>query len=329
MEEEAAKARRYLFWAIIAGIIVIAYLMLKDLFIAILTSVILAYLTKPLYERLSKKINKKISALITVAIILLVLITIFLAFIGAFVTQLLKFLSQQNISRLINILSNFIESPIIQENIGAIVSSIGEATIAMIPSTLTYIPGLIINFVVIFFTTYYLLIEWDELENKLIGIMPFKNKREIVEKIKNKTHEILSGTFIIVLIEFIISAIALKLLGVGPYLVLAFAIGLLAFIPAIGPMVIWLPLAIIEFLYGKHVTAVGVLILGLILSGIIDSMLRAKIIGKKTGTHPVIMLFGIIGGIKLFGIIGLIIGPLILIILATIIDSMSRQEEKR
>ncbi len=328
MEKEAVRAKRYLFWGIIIAITVLSYLLLKDLLIAIMTSVLLAYISKPLYKKLSKKINKQIAAFLTVVAIILTIFIVLSLFVGAFINQLIGFLSRENITNLVNILSEIINSEIIKENLSAIINEIGKTLLEKIPSTISYAPIMLLNLFVIFFTTFYLLMEWDYLEKKVEDIIPFKNRQDIVKKIKNKTSSIISGTFFIAFIEFIIAAIILKLLGVGPYLILAFAIGLLAFIPALGPAIIWVPLAIIEFLYGKTGIAIGVMLMGIFLSMVIDFMLRAKILSSKTGTHPAIMLFGIIGGIKLFGFIGLIIGPLILSIFVTIIENIPKNHKE-
>ena len=71
------------------------------------------------------------------------------------------------------------------------------------------------------------------------------------------------------------------------------------------------------------------IILGLILSTYIDSILRIKLVGKKSKIHPVIVLLGLFGGISLFGIIGLILGPLILSIAITIIENIPKLKLKK
>ena len=329
MESEIIKAKRYIFWAVIILIVILSYLLLKDLLVAIITAIVLAFITRPLYLKLNKKINNKhISSLTTVLIILLIVLGFVAIFLTAFINQLITFLSRENINQLISLLTELINSNIVQQNLSSIINEIGKALLEKIPSTISYAPIFLLNLFVIFFTTFYLLMEWETLEKKVIKIIPFKEKETIIQEIKKKTRNIIGGTFFIALIELIISAIVLGLLGVGPYLVLAFAIGILAFIPALGPAIVWIPLAFIEFLYGEFGIAIGVVILGVFLSMGIDFALRAKLLGSRTGTHPVVILFGIIGGIKLFGFIGLIIGPLILTILITLIEAIPKMEAK-
>jgi predicted PurR-regulated permease PerM len=323
MKKEAENAKSYLFWGIITIIIILSYLLLKDLLIALITSLILAFISLPLHKKLSKTIkNEKISAFLVVLGVMLVLIAIIVVFVTSFINQVLTFLTGKNLSKLVDIISKIIDSDIIRNNLQEILNEVARTFIQKIPSTITYAPLLLLNAFVIFFTMFYILLEWEKLEKIILDIIPFKERKQILDKIKLRTQNIVSGTFFIAILELIIAAIFLKALGIGPYLILAFAIGLLAFIPSIGPAIIWIPLAIVEILYGKIGVAIGVIIMGLIISTGIDFILRIKFIGKRTGTHPVIILLGILGGITLFGFIGIIIGPLILSILVTIIENL-------
>ncbi|MBS3099801.1 AI-2E family transporter [Candidatus Pacearchaeota archaeon] len=322
--EKSEQTKKYVFWSIIAGVIILSYLILNEMLIAIITGAILAYALKPFHDKLSKKIPKRISAFSIISLAIAIIIGFIVAFAGAFINQLSKFLNPVNISAILEGLSKISKIPLINNNLEAIISRIGEYFISLIPQTISYIPSFILHLFIIIFTAYYLLIDWDKIEKAIINILPFKNKVEIVDKIKKRVSNIIMGTCLIALIEIILSAVVFKLLGIDAYLVLAFAIGILAFIPALGPAIIWVPLAIIKIIYGQYFAAAGIIGLGITLSLFIDNLLRARILSKKTGTHPAIMLFGIIGGIKLFGIIGLIIGPLILTILVTIIENMPK-----
>ncbi len=330
MEREAENAKSYLFWGIITAIIVLSYFLLKDLLIAIITSIILAFVSLPVYKKLNERIkNEKISAFLTVLMTMLILGIIVSVFITSLINQAIIFLSGENLSQLVNLLSKLIESNLLQENLNKILNEIAHSFFRKIPSTLTHIPLILLNGFVIFFTMYYTLLDWNKFEQKVLNIIPFKEKKEILDKIKERTNNIVTGTFLIAILELIVAAIFLKSLGIGPYLILAFAIGLLAFIPSIGPAIIWVPLAIVEFLYGKIPETIGVIIMGIIISIGIDFIFRIKFIGKRTGTHPVIMLLGILGGITLFGIIGIIIGPLILSILVTIIENLPENSPQK
>jgi len=96
----------------------------------------------------------------------------------------------------------------------------------------------------------------------------------------------------------------------------------MAFIPILGPAIVWVPLVLIKLALGDYTTAIGVIVIGVIISVGVDYLLRIKIMRDKTEINPIIMLIGILGGIKLFGLIGVIIGPLILSVLVTLTRSI-------
>ena len=86
---------------------------------------------------------------------------------------------------------------------------------------------------------------------------------------------------------------------------------LLAFVPVFGSTLVWIPATIVEFLLGDYTAGIAILFAGLFVS-VVDSFLR-PIIQKRVGEiHPFLSLMGIIIGVSLFGLIGIVIGPLLL-----------------
>ena len=97
-------------------------------------------------------------------------------------------------------------------------------------------------------------------------------------------------------------------------------------IPFIGSSIIWFPAALLLIFNGyiqldNVIIIKGVLLIlwGMFIVGLIDNLLKPKIIGSKARIHPVLVLIGVLGGLKVFGIIGIIIGPIILALLTTFI----------
>ena len=115
------------------------------------------------------------------------------------------------------------------------------------------------------------------------------------------------------LIEFVVGVIGFYLVGVKAYILLPALIFLFAFIPGLGPVLVWGPLAIFYIALQDYPTGIGVIIVGLIISLVIEILLRNKLVGSSTGINPLVMLIGIIGGMTIFGLFGFIIGPLILV----------------
>ncbi|MEM3075005.1 MAG: AI-2E family transporter [Candidatus Pacearchaeota archaeon] len=320
------RALRYLFWGIIALIILLSYLIIKDFLIAIVSAFILSYLLKPLNDKLAKYVGKVAAAMIVLAGVILTTLFIIGLIITSLISEVSILLSQNLVQSFLDKVNNLPYNETLNKYISEIIKQSGRLIINSISSTITEIPKRVISLFVIFFVSYYLLVEWDNLKRRVAEILPFKNRKEIINNVELITKDILIGTFLIAIIETIIAIIGFWILGIKFAFLLGIIIGMFAFIPALGPMLVWAPVAIIKFVQGEMMIALGVVMIGIVLSVLIDSLLRIKLVGKRSKIHPVIMLLGIFGGIPLFGPIGFILGPMILAILLTIINNIPKIE---
>jgi len=324
---EEADFKKYFIWGIIAIIIILSYLILKDFLVAIVSAFILAYLLKPVHTRLAKIMPNKLAAALTVTIAIIVVLLLFAFVITSLISQFGAIITDDHITKSIALLEDLFDTEIITENLSSILSEALNTLFTIVSKTVTKVPLMVLLTLVTFFITYYVLVDWDKIREKIINILPFKNNRQIFEKIELTTWQIAIVTLTVALIEAVLAIGGFWILGINYALFLGFLIALFAFIPMIGPMAIWLPVAIYEIIIGKYLVATGVIILGIALSTGIDFLLRAKLIGKKTSYHPALMLVGLLGGISVFGLIGIILGPLILGIMMTIVEEFNKTKK--
>jgi len=94
----------------------------------------------------------------------------------------------------------------------------------------------------------------------------------------------------------------------------------LSFIPMGGTALIWVPAAILLFVQGSFLKGIILLGLGVLGIGMVDNLLRPFFISSKTNIHPLLLFFAVLGGIQAFGLIGLVIGPLIATLCLTLIE---------
>ena len=152
MEKDDVK--KYLFWGILAVIILVSYFLLKDFITAILSAFVLAYLIKPIYDRLSKKIPKKLASFITVLISIIIIVTILAIVITSLTGQLVKVANEDTTSQIVSYFSHTKYSNIITQNINLITEKLGGYLLNLVSSTAWYIPGLVLNIFIVFFTTF-------------------------------------------------------------------------------------------------------------------------------------------------------------------------------
>jgi predicted PurR-regulated permease PerM len=322
MKKEDLK--KYIPIAIIVVLVFLSFLIVRDFIIPIISAFVLAYLIKPVYDKLELKIPKPLAAIICIILIILIIFVPLAGITGGIISQSYSILNSETISNVFQSISN---SPLIDKfnlDLDSIVKSSLQFLISAITTAATYLPSIIISIIVIVLGIYYILLDWEKLTTSIQKYIPDKNKnkKKISEEFSQITKSLVYGSLLIALIEFIIAAIGFWLSGVKSYLLLPAIIAIFAFLPG-GPVVVWAPLAIISLIQGNIATAIGVIVTGLILTIFIDTILRAKISGKGTETHPLTMFIGILGGVTVFGIFGFIIGPLILSYTIKIIEEIA------
>ena len=302
----------YIFWAVVIGLFVLAALIVRPYIIPLISAFILAYLTKPIYNRIVKVMPPWCAALLCILIVILII----LVPIGLVTTSLLQQASTtlQDIN-IHQTLSEISQHPFLKQwNID--IALLRERSISLLISWVTQaissIPAFLIGMLIIVFSMFYMLTKWDSLASTLTKYIPFKNKERTAKEIDKTTRKIVYGTILTAIIEWIVAALGFYISGVETYILLATIIFLFAFIPGLGPAIVWAPIALIYLSTQNYLVALGVFITGMIISFGIELVLRTKLIGESSSIHPLVMLLGILGGISLFGIFGFIIGPLIL-----------------
>ena len=327
-EEDGERLKRYFFYGVLAAIFIISYFIIKDFFIEGLTAIVLAFLIKPITDKLSKRMSRPLAALISV-LGLLLLVTASLIYIAkSLLGEVSHLVNSSTPKEIISLLSKIPGSELIINNIDPIKSSLGEYLLSILPSLAFLVPSILFSLFIIFFLMYFILVDWYNLKERIINAIPFRNKIFILKRIEKVTSEVIYGTLIIGIIETIVAIIGFTILGVKLSVLLGITIGIFAIIPLLGPIIIWLPLMLIELMKGNMINAISLLILGLILTIGIDWLLRIRILQKRSEIHPIIMLIGVMGGVKVFGLTGFIIGPLILSVAISLAEAIATHNSK-
>jgi len=107
--------------------------------------------------------------------------------------------------------------------------------------------------------------------------------------------------------------------GVSNWLFWGAIMIVMAFLPVLGTPVVWVPAAVGLILDGETARGIGLLIFGSTVVMNIDNFLRPRLMSGRTKVHPVLILIGVLGGLKIFGFVGMLVGPLILALLVALI----------
>lgn len=186
--------------------------------------------------------------------------------------------------------------------IGTYSLEIGRATAQTIVATLLML-------YILFFT----LRDGEAISMRIRHALPLGDTKErmLFERFVTIVRTMFKGTFIIAIIQGALGGILFALVGVEGAALWAFVMGVLALIPAVGPALVWLPVGLILLFSGSVWQGVVVLVVGATVISLIDNLLRPVLVAKGTAMPDVLILLSVLGGITLFGVAGLIIGPVI------------------
>ncbi len=335
---------------LILGIIllVLSILIVRPFITAIVIGAFLAYMFYPINQWLNKRLKKhSLSAIFTLLLILLVLIVpaIFIArsFVGEaiFIYQQGEYLLSTGLSNCNSgtclTVKDFLSGPLVSGYIKNALSTISSWLINQVSSFAFSLPKIFINLFVLSFVVFYLLRDGGEAVNKIKDWLKIKeHQREaIFNRVSEVTHGVVYGYLLTALVQGFMGGLGFAIFGLHSPIFWGFTMAVLAAIPYVGTGIVWVPASAMIIIQGISLgepgliwKGIGLFVYCLIFVGLIDNLIRPWIIGSKAKIHPALVLIGVIGGLFSFGIIGVLLGPLILELTSLVVSIYFHDEEE-
>ena len=188
-----------------------------------------------------------------------------------------------------------------------------------------------LNFLVVvglmLFTMYYMFMQETFFLLGLHRYLPFRNEtlRELGEALKNNVHANVLGQVLVSVVQGGLTGLTLWFFGVPDSLFWSVVAFFAAFLPVLGTPLVWGPAALYQFSQGANGQALGILLVGFILIINVDNVLRMVLAKRMGNIHPLITLVGLVLGVELFGIIGLVVGPLLVSYFMVLMEVFRRE----
>lgn len=298
----------------------------------------------PLYKAIEShpKIGSPMAAFTTCFILFLILFIPIVFFVGSLAQQALGLYEMakgavlnEQINELLNntkildranaILSNFnytLTANEIKNAVSEIARIVGlflyEQARAIASNTLAFV----VNFFLMLLVIYFLLRDGQRLVSYIIDLSPLPTDQEqmLIGKFKEIAKAVLIGNGIGGLIQGGLGGAIFWVFGLPSAFLWGVIMGLLAFIPIIGIGVVFGPTIIYLAAKGHIALSIFFGVYYLLLSGGTEYWFKPKMVGHQVKMHPLLIFFAIIGGLKLFGILGIIYGPLVATAFLTMAD---------
>jgi predicted PurR-regulated permease PerM len=315
------------------GVLILCALVLQPFFSAILGAIVLAVVTRRPYNWLGSKIrNPSLCAAVALILIILAVIvpTYFLA--QELGKQALAFAnSLRNGAHQDKISSYIANHPALAARIEDFTSSIDlnnatRSTAAFVGGNLAGFVGhsvrLITKLVVMLFLLFFLLRDRALALSSLRALLPLRDDEtdQLLHRVGDTILATALGRLTIAAIQGVLAGLAFWVLGVPGVILWAFTLTACAMIPAFGSFLVWGPIAVYLGLSGHWGKAALLALWGGLIVSTIDNILYPILVGSHLRAHTTTILLSILGGVALFGPIGIVLGPVLFTLADTLLE---------
>ena len=191
-----------------------------------------------------------------------------------------------------------------------------------------------LNVIVALITLFFLLRDGKEFIHRLQRLLPMdrEHQQRLFKNIVDAVLAVVHGSFVVAMVQGLLAGLAYYFLGVPFPVLWGVVTAFVSLLPVGGSTLVSIPATIYLFLQGETIRAFVLLAWSLGIVGTVDNILKPLLIGNRLGLPVLFLFFGILGGLALFGAVGIILGPVIFALLRALLDLYSeeyRQENER
>ena len=173
--------------------------------------------------------------------------------------------------------------------------------------------GFVLGFAIALYVGFFLLRDGRAISEQVLSTLPFA--RSVADRLAERflvlVRATIKGSVVVGLVQGALGAITFWIVGIPSVLLLGVIMAIASLLPAVGPAIVWIPAAIYLLATGAIWQGVVVIVSGVAVIGMIDNVLRPILVGRDTGIPDWLILVTTLGGIALFGLSGIVIGPLV------------------
>jgi len=331
----------------------LSYLLLRPYAAPILFAVVLAIIFHPLYEKLRRFVrNPSATAFLTTLITLiatvlpLVLVAIALSreLTDLYQTLTVKSAAGGGVAPLIlhymQVATEWLRQrfglPPIDIR-GVTLRYLGQASSAIVQfgyGAIANIFKLIVEAAITFLLLFFLFRDGKSGLAKVTSTLPMTDKRasELFRRIGSTVTATFYGGLAVAAAQGTLSAIAYYVLGLQSSVLWGFITAIASLLPVVGSATVWVPMAVVLLASGHWLKAVLLLGWGFGVVGLVDNLIRPLIVRAGTQLHMVFIFLSLLGGLAVFGALGLFLGPVILSVTGAMIamlhDELARRNSR-
>lgn len=185
----------------------------------------------------------------------------------------------------------------------------------------------VFNLAIVMVSLFFLFKDGERLLQTVKRLIPMrgKDKERILEKLKSTVTGIVRGSLLTCIFQMGCATAGYLVVGLPAAITWGMATGVAALIPFVGTALIWLPTGLYFLFLGPVWKGIFLLVWGVVVVGLMDNVVRTVFIGSQTRLPILLLFFGLLGGLRVYGIRGLLIGPLVVAVIPVLMDIFEAQ----
>jgi len=267
----------------------------------------------PVHRALARHLKSGVAAGITIAFALTIIVVPGGLLVGLIATE------AQDMA------AGVIDSPLLERvrelrvgpyDIGSQLQQIGSRVVSFVGASLLALVGtatrVALQLTVAFFGLYYLLIEPEQAWLTVRPFIPFstENAERLRQRFKDVATSTLIGTFATAVVQGVAVGGAFAVAGLPNALFWGVVTVIVAILPVVGSGLIWAPGALALAIEHRYGWAIALALWGVVVVGNIDNVIRPVVFRRWARIHPFVTVIGAFAGLRWFGLLGLLVGPL-------------------
>ena len=323
--------RRFLLVLVLA-ISALFVALIRPFLVSLMVAAIVTGVLQPAYDWLLPHLRgrKNLTATAILLALMLVVIIPLVLFLGMVTTQAVRITQQvgpwlaEQVGAGEQIPQRLLEQfPILerlrpyQTQINARAAELTGKAGAFLASSLSAAAGGTVSFllqlVVMLYALFCFLIDGRAILSRVMGYMPLpdQDKQLLLSRFVSVTRAMLKGTFVVGLIQGTLAGLGFAVAGIEGAVFWGTVMAVCALLPGIGAAIVWVPAVIYLALAGRTVAAIALAIWCAAIVGSVDNILRPRLVGRDADMPALLIFLGTIGGVIMFGMVGVLLGPII------------------
>lgn len=182
--------------------------------------------------------------------------------------------------------------------------------------------GFMVSLAFLTFTLYFFYVDGKDLIRTFVNAVPIENAytAAFLRRFGEVGKHLFRGYLLVALYQGAAAFLIFLLFGVKGPLPLGLLTAIASFVPMVGTTLVWGPVGVARIVSGDPTAGIAILVLSFILVSGVDNLLRPFLLTERIKIHPLLVFFSIMGGLQLFGLNGLILGPMMLMLFFTGVD---------